>query len=213
MICRITGRVTAVDEQAVVLDRDGLCYEVLAPAAALPELRARVGAEVTLHTVHFLEGNLAGGNLTPRLLGFLAETDRTFFQMLITIKGISTRKALRVMGAPTASIAAAIERGDERFLTALPEIGKKTAAQIVAELRGKMRTYAVPTAPEPALRDWTDDQRTAVEIMVRWGDRRPDAERWVAAAVQQDERHADASAIVTAAYKQKRGATGGRRAE
>ncbi|MGE0478855.1 MAG: Holliday junction branch migration protein RuvA [Phycisphaerae bacterium] len=213
MISRITGRVAAVDEQAVLLDRDGLCYEVLAPVAALPELRARIGADVTLHTVHFLEGNLAGGNLTPRLLGFLTESDRVFFQLLVTIKGISTRKALRVMGASTASIAAAIARGDERFLTALPEIGKKTAAQIVVKLRGKMQTYAEPTAREPAHRDWTDDQRTAVEIMVRWGDRRPDAERWVAAATQQGERHADASAIVTAAYKVKRGSAGVRRGE
>lgn len=204
MICRISGRIEDVSADAVVVAVNGLAYEVLIPAAAAIDLSQRRGAEITLHTLQYFEGNPAGANLTPRLVGFLTPADRAFFQRLTRVKGISIRRGLRALSVPIPQIAAAIEQGDIRLLTGLPEIGKKTATTIVSELQGDLDAFldaAVPPAAAPT--ELNDAQRLAVEIMAQWGDRRADAERWVAAAVAADESLREADDIVRAAYKAK----------
>lgn len=203
MICRISGSVVGGDgESTIVLDvGGGLCYELMIPTASLSDLQRATGETVTLHTIQYLEGSLGGGNLTPRLLGFLSPQDRAFFHELTRVKGVSTRKALRAMGVAVHLIAGAIERGDEKFLTSLPEIGKKTAAQMVTELRGSMQPYCATTPVTAIVPQLNDAQRVAVEILVRWGDRRVDAERWIASAVEASPELTDPEAIVRAAYR------------
>ena len=203
MICRLTGRVAAVTDDTAVLELGGVGYEVMVPAAALAELHAQLAQEITLFTVEYFEGNPAGANLIPRLVGFLRESDREFFQLFTRVKGISSRRALRAMSLPTAHLAAAIEQGDVRVLTSLPEIGKKTAAQIIADLQGKLPHVAASTAPSTPAAQLTDAQRVAIDILVRWGDRRPDAQEWVRAAVQADPTLTVPEAIVRAAYRAK----------
>ncbi len=202
MICHVTGRLEAVGAESVVIAVGGLAYDILVPCAALAELQELVGREVTLHTLQYFEGNPAGANLVPRLVGFLSPTDREFYNLFTRVRGISHRRALRAMSLPVPQLAAAIEHGDVRLLTGLPEIGKKTAAQIVTALSGQLQAFAgaPAAAPSPAL---TDAQRVAVDILVRWGDRRGDAERWVAAAVAADPTLTEPQAIVRAAYRVK----------
>ena len=205
MICRLTGRVTTVHEDAVVVERDGLGYEVLVPVSAAAALQRLLGTELTFFTIQYLEGSPAGANLIPRLIGFLAETDRDFFNLFTRVKGISIRRGLRAMSLPADQLAAAIEQGNTPLLLSLPEIGKRTAAQIIADLQGKMQHFLAPSAGPLPAGELTEAQRVAVDILVRWGDRRPDAQRWVAAAVQAD---ADAQLtepeqIVRAAYHAK----------
>lgn len=204
MICRITGRVEEVNAEAAVLGVNGLAYEVLIPAAAAMDLSQMRGEEITLHTLEYFEGNPAGSNLTPRLVGFVSAADRAFFQRLTRVKGISIRRGLRAISVPVAQIAAAIEQGDVRLLTGLPEIGKKTATTIVSEMQGDLDAFldatTQPAATPPRL---SDAQRLAVEILAQWGDRRADAEQWVAAAVTQNASLAETDDIVRAAYKVK----------
>jgi len=203
VICRITGRVAGVAEHAVQIERDGLCYEVLVPTSSFADLQRLTGNDVTLFTIQYLEGNPAIGNLIPRLVGFLAESDRAFYHELLKVKGVSTRKALRAMAVPAHQFAAAIENGDERFLAGLPEIGKRTATQLVAQLRGRVQSFLAPTAAPMPVGELTDAQRVALEILVQWGDRRADAQRWIAAAVESDSGLDGPDAIVRAAYRVK----------
>jgi len=202
MICRLTGRLDAVGAESVVIEVGGLAYEVLVPAATLAELQELVGRDITLHTLHYFEGSPAGAHLVPRLIGFRSVTDRNFYTMFTRLRGISHRRALRAMTLPVPQLAAAIENGDVRLLSSLPEIGKKTAAQIVAELRGQLEPFVGTVTPVPQV-DLTDAQRVAVDILVRWGDRRADAERWVAAAVAAEPGLTEPQAIVRAAYRVK----------
>lgn len=201
MIARLRGILADVTESSAFVNVDGLTYELLIPAFARTEM-PRLGSEIEFHTVYYLEGGPAVANLVPRLLGFLTPPDREMFHALTRIRGVSTRKALRAMQTPTAALAAAIERGDEAFLTSLPEIGKKTAAQIVAELRGKVTALAamVKTAP---LQTITPAQSLAVDVLVTWGDRRADAQRFVEQAVAETPNMADVDDIVRAAYRVK----------
>ena len=210
MIVKMRGQLAEVGEDAVILERDGLAYEILIPTYALAELSAARGQEITLHTVEYLEGSAAGGNMTPRLLGFLHDEDRAFFKQFLTVKGVGVRKALRALAAPVAKIASDIESGNAPALAELPGIGRRMAEQIVAELRGKVTAHAfaasdVPVATKGA---FTREQRDAIEIIVAWGDNRPDAERWIARAAQLHNDIKAAEAWVKAAYRVKAGSEG-----
>lgn len=207
MIVRISGILAVADEGSAVIDTGPLAYEVLVPASAHADLLQRVGSDVTLFTHQYMEGNPAQSHLTPRLLGFLTADDRAFFQEFITVRGVGMRKALRAMAAPAHQIAAAIEQDDQRSLTQLPEIGKRLAAEIVTTLRGKLDRFALaPASRSTPQRAISDIQRVAIDILVQWGDRRNDAERLVALAVEADSALTQPEDIVRAAYRVKQGA-------
>lgn len=205
MICRLTGRIAEVTQHTAVVELNGLAYEVLVPASSVPDLQRLHGNEATFFTIQYLDGNPNLGNLVPRLIGFLCEPDRDFFNLFVKVKNIGMRKALRAMQVPAHTIADAIERGDEQFLTSLPEIGKRTAAQIVVQLRGKLEGFRVPSAAPTPTAEMTHAQKVALEILVQWGDRRADAQRWIAQTVELRPELTDAEAIVRAVYRTKAG--------
>jgi Holliday junction DNA helicase RuvA len=208
MIVRMCGLLAEVSEETILLERDGLTYELLVPAYALAELGATRGREVTLHTLEYFEGNAAGGNLTPRLVGFPTAPDREFFKKFLTVKGIGVRKALRALKQPVAVIASFIESSNVGALSELPGIGRRMAEQIVAELRGKTMEYARSGAPghAEARAVFSSEQRDAIEIIVAWGDSPTEAQRWVARAAELHKDLTTAEAWVKAAYRVKSGA-------
>lgn len=203
MICRLRGQLAAINDESAVVDSGPISYEILMPAHTLLALRGELGRDVSLSTLQYLEGHPAGAHLTPRLVGFLDDRDRALFGLLTRIRGISVRKALRAMSLPTPQIATAITRGEIRLLTSLPEIGRKTATQIVSELQEAVQPLSLQDAHPAPLAALTGAQRVAVDILVQWGDRRADAERWVAAAVDHEPALAEPDEIVRAAYRVK----------
>jgi Holliday junction DNA helicase RuvA len=206
MICRISGRLAGVNEQAAVVDIGNVAHEVFVPRSALPYLQRLVGGDVVLFTIEYLDGNPAVGHLVPRLVGFLSEVEREFFNEMLKVKGLGIRKVLRAMSVAADQIALAIENGDERFLASLPEIGRRTATQIIAQLRGKVQRFVAPAAAPTPMAEMTSAQRIALEILVSWGDRRADAQRWVAVAVEAQPELCEPDEIVRAAYRVKHGA-------
>jgi Holliday junction DNA helicase RuvA len=206
MIVRMTGTVASVNKDTIVLERGGLAYEIMVPGYAIGELTARIGSEVTLHTMQYYEGNSAGGNLIPRFIGFLAPTDRAFFERFITVKGMGARKAVKALAEPIANVAQAIESGNVPLLTRLPGIGRRAADQIVAELRGKVQAFAAPSeaeAPRPS--KLSPAQADALEVLVVLGERRTEAEQWLAKAIDRDPAEKPADEWVRAAYRVKTG--------
>lgn len=210
MIVRITGTLIEVGEGSVVVDRDGLAWEVLVPRYAIGELAACRGREITLHTSQFLEGNQASGQLVPRLLGFLHVEDKIFFSRLTSVKGIGTRKALKALAEPARRIATWIKTGDIQMLTRLPGLGKRAAELIVATLHEKMDDLALPGeagAPVPSA-TLSQPQQDALEVLIGWGDARGDAERWLERAAQLHPESATAEEWIRAAYRIKSGVEG-----
>ena len=106
MIVRLTGNVVEVTEESAILERDGVAREVLIPGFAVGELTACRGKEMSLHTIEFIEANQSGGNMTPRLVGFVHPEDRVFFRHFISVKGIGLRKAMKALAEPIRAIAA-----------------------------------------------------------------------------------------------------------
>lgn len=188
MIVRILGTLAEVHDDHVVLDREGISYEILICSYAAGELAACRGQQVSLYTMEYLEGSTAGGNMIPRLVGFLHREDRAFFERFITVKGLGVRKAMKALVQSTARVAHAIESGDAKKLAQLPGIGKRAADQIVAQLRGKVTDFAATESeaelPEVTTDEWSAAQRDALEVMLALGERRADAERWLERARQ-----------------------------
>jgi len=180
MIASLTGELRHVDDDRIHLQVGPILYELLVPASDVNRLKDDVGLEMTFHTLLYIQGDANGSNLEPRLLGFLRREDKRFFEKFITVKGIGPKKALKALALPTGEIAHAIESKDARFLTELPEIGKRTAETIVAELSGKVKEFvtAITETSSPGL---ASSRRTPVEedaimALVALGERRIDAE-------------------------------------
>lgn len=184
MIARLTGRLVQLDQGLTLLEQAGIGYEVLIPQYAMGELAACRGREVTLHTLQFLEGTVATGPLTPRLIGFLHPEDKEFYRLFVDVRGLGPRKALKAMTIPPRQLAGWIEAGDVRSLSRLPGVGSRTAEHIVATLRGKLEAFALVGAAAQEAVEWTEAQRAALEVLVQWGDGRADAERWLLRAAQ-----------------------------
>ncbi len=186
MIAAITGELTHIDEDRVQVQCGPMLYDILVPASDIESLRAMRGTSITLHTIFDLEGDATRGGLTPRLIGFIRAIDKEFFQLFITVKGIGPKRALRALVHPTGEIAQAIENKDTRYLVQLPEVGKRTAEQIVAELAGKAKSFAIghiaeggkPISSRPQV------EQTAIEGAIALGIPRGDAERLLDRAQQ-----------------------------
>jgi Holliday junction DNA helicase RuvA len=187
MISSITGELRRVDEDRIHLRAGPMLYELLVPAADLTELQASLGEELTLQTIFYLGGDPSRGGIEPTLIGFLRPEDRKFFNLFTTVKGIGPKRALRALSASVGEIASAIESKDTRFLIGLPEIGKRTAEQIVAELAGKLADFAV--AGVAGSRAHPHSHRLPVEEdaiagLMALGERRSDAENLLDRAKQ-----------------------------
>jgi Holliday junction DNA helicase RuvA len=191
MISALTGELRHVNEDRVHLQVGPLLCELLVPASDVPLLQAGVGEEMTFHTVFYIEGDASGGNLTPRLLGFLRSEDKRFFEKFITVKGIGPKKALKALIFPAGEIAHAIESKDAKFLKQLPQIGARMAEQIVAELAGKVGEFATVSMNEraglglPPSRSSVEED--AIAALLALGERRVDAERLLERATAQAE--------------------------
>ena len=172
MIARISGILITVKEDHALLEVNGITYTILITRAVGERLvfSGKIGQEVTFNTYHYIEGTMGMGNLIPRIVGFLNETDLEFFSMLITVQGLSVKKSLKALIIPVKDMARAIELGDTAALKKLPEIGGKTSQKIVMELQGKAAKFALLREEEiPSAGKFMtveeEYQREAVEIL------------------------------------------------
>ncbi|MBY0589106.1 Holliday junction DNA helicase RuvA [bacterium] len=171
MITRLTGILNRVLEEEVRLQAGAVEYQVLVPEIVRRSVQTRVGSEITLHTIEYLEGNPQRGKIVPRLVGFLDEPEIDFFELICTVDGIGVRTALRAMVKPIRDVADIIQRQDAKQLATLPGIGGSTAERVIAKLRKKVTKFAlmparteesVAATVEPSVLDETFDALVSV---------------------------------------------------
>ncbi len=148
MITKISGTLERVEGNAIEVSLGPVVHEVLVPELVRRGLQARLGQPITLHTLEFLEGNPTRGNMVPRLIGFVSEVEREFFELICEVDGVGVRKALRAIIRPVGEIATAIEEQDAKSLATLPGIGAATAERMIAKLRRRMPKFALLVARE-----------------------------------------------------------------
>ncbi len=209
MIVRLSGKLEFVGENSVHVTVGELTHELLVPAADVAELQPLVGQQVTFFTLEYIEGNASFGQLAPKMLGFRRNDDREFFNKFITVKGIGPKGALRALARPIGEIAAAISQKDAKKLTSLPGIGKRTAEQIIAELHGKVDSFVTGAAGRAGVAGGAarlaDFGEQAIEVLVKLGERRPEAENWVERVCAADPALQDAQKVIQAVYRLKAG--------
>lgn len=143
MIANLTGILAAKDPSRLVLDVNGVGYEVFIPFStyfALPDLRA----PLTLHIFTHLREDAI------QLFGFLTPAEKTAFTLLTKISGVGGKLALSVLSALKISdLRGAILADDVETLASVPGIGKKSAGRIALELKDKVACLGDET-PEPS---------------------------------------------------------------
>jgi Holliday junction DNA helicase RuvA len=144
VIAWIRGKLMVKESSRVVIDVNGVGYEVFIPLTtftALPDVGAEVSVDIYTHV---REDALA-------LFGFSSRQERRVFERLIGISGIGPRLAVTILsGGSVESLVGAIRRGDLARLTSIPGVGKKTAERIVVELKDKLQDLSAE-APRPSV--------------------------------------------------------------
>lgn len=144
MITRITGELVSLRDNDATLAVGAFEYQVYVPEFVRRQLQGRLHDTVSLRTIEFLEGNpQKGGRMVPRMVGFLHEAEREFFELICQVDGVGVRKALAAMVRPVREVAEAIEEQDVKLLAALPGIGPSLAERIIAKLRRRMARFAL----------------------------------------------------------------------
>lgn len=206
MITKITGKLLQVRQDAVTLGVDNFEYEVLICEFARRQLQHKLGEEVQLHTIQYMDGNPAQGRLTPRLVGFLNEAEREFFALFCSVDGVGTRKALRAMVRPVAEVAALIEEQDPKGLSGLPGVGPATAERIIAKLRRKVPRFALLITEEYGDGDVDTTERDLVaevfDILRSLGHGEADARKLIDAALATNKKFKEAEDLIGAVYAQ-----------
>ena len=132
MIGRLSGKLVAKHPPQILVDVQGVGYEIDVPMSTLYQLPA-TGVEVTLLT-HLIVREDA-----HHLYGFATESERAVFRQLLRISGVGARTALAVLsGMSVAELQQAVSAQDSARLVKVPGIGKKTAERLLLELRDKL---------------------------------------------------------------------------
>ena len=144
MIGRIQGTLVSVHPPRLLVDCQGIGYEVDVPMSTLYQL-PQAGQKITLLT-HFQVREDA-----QQLFGFATETEREAFRQLIKISGVGSRTALAVLsGMSVHELAQSIALQESSRLTQVPGIGKKTAERLCLELKGKLAPdLSITTGDKP----------------------------------------------------------------
>ena len=206
MITKITGRLLALRNESLTLGVDSFEYEVLIPEFARRQLQLELNREISLHTIQYLEGNPMQGRMTPRLIGFLSETEREFFELFCSVDGVGVKKALRAMIRPVKEVATSIEEQDAKALSTLPGIGPATSERIIAKLRRKVPKFALMVArAEVGSEIASDVVSETYEVLRSLGHSESDSRRLVDTALAAKKKYKDVQALLQAIYQQSQG--------
>lgn len=129
----IKGEIARITPEYIVIDREGLGFQIMTPNP----FRFQVGEQELVYTYLQVREDL------QQLIGFKTLSERELFRKLIQVTGIGPKGALAILasGQPD-QVIHAIEREDDAFLVKFPGVGKKTARQIILDLKGKLHDLA-----------------------------------------------------------------------
>ncbi len=203
MITKISGQLVSLSEDVLTLRVNAFEYEVLIPEFTRRQLQHEMNHQVSLHTIEYLEGNPMQGRLTPRLVGFLTEAEREFFELFCSVDGVGVKKALRAMVRPVKEVATAIEEQDAKFLSSLPGVGPATAERIIAKLRRKVPKFALIVVREEAYQAEVqpDVVSETFEVLRSLGHAESDARKLLDTALATKKKFADVQSLLQAVYQ------------
>jgi Holliday junction DNA helicase RuvA len=189
VIAHLTGKLLHKHPTTVVVDVQGVGYEVTIPLSTYYEM-GDVGSTVSLLIYTYVRED------TLQLYGFRTAREKDLFLRLISVSGVGPKLAITILsGLSVDQLIPAIRTNDVARLTAIPGVGKKTAERLVVELRDKLVALSSEEA-EAAYRQMTaieaaDEtvKRDVISALINLGYPRPLAERAVAEALANETDH------------------------
>jgi Holliday junction DNA helicase RuvA len=179
MIGRLRGRIADKQPNRLIVDVQGVGYEVHVPLSTFYDVGDE-GADIALRVyTHIREDAL-------QLYGFLTELERQLFERLIGISGIGPKLAIAVLsGMDPRDLLVSVQRGDIARLRSIPGVGKKTSERIVLELKDRLGQLPGSTPPESAPVNGADRVRSdLISALQNLGYHRPQAEKAIDATLQ-----------------------------
>jgi len=185
MIAYLSGKLLAKHPGTLILDVQGVGYEVSIPLSTFYEV-GEVASEVQLQIyTHVREDTL-------QLFGFQTRRDRELFMQLISVSGVGAKMGIAMLSAMnTDEIILAIRTENLAKLTAIPGIGRKTAERLVIELRDKVMKMLAPETGSATLSDAKEKQAAdlvyddALSALLNLGYQRQAAEKALKSAVNE----------------------------
>lgn len=131
MIAYINGKLETVTETTAIVEANGVGYEII---CANPfRFQDQLGEQVRIFTYHYIRED------AQTLYGFSKVDEKALFARILNVSGIGPKGALSIVAtAGVQDFVVAIEEEDEKFLTSFPGVGKKTARQMILDLKGKL---------------------------------------------------------------------------
>lgn len=133
----IKGKITEIYDNSVVVETNGVGYELNVSTLAISELSQKTGEVKVYCKLCVREDDMS-------LFGFYSKNERKMFLQLIEISGVGPKLAITVLsGMSVESLAAAVAKGDVKLLSKIKGVGKKTAERIILELKDKVEASEV----------------------------------------------------------------------
>jgi Holliday junction DNA helicase RuvA len=183
MIGRLSGKILYKSPPMLLIDVQGVGYEVEAPMSTFYQL-PETGAEIHLYT------HLVVRDDAHLLFGFATENERHLFRSLIKVNGVGAKMGLTILsGMEAEDFVRCIRDGDAARLTRLPGVGKKTAERLIIEMRDRLRglDIAPHTVPARGAAAGNNSQADdAVSALIALGYKPQEASRYVLAVAAPD---------------------------
>ena len=193
MIGRLQGKVIGKQAPDLLLDVQGVGYELLIPLNTFFDI-PDIGETVTLHT-HFVVREDA-----QQLYGFSRLEERSLFRNLIKINGVGPKMALAILsGMSVDEFVRCVRRDDIATLVKIPGVGKKTAERLLIEIRDKISSLAVESADKDSAGVDQDISLEAESALTALGYKPQDAAKMVSRVV--DDSITNAEQLIRAALK------------
>ncbi|MDN6672617.1 MAG: Holliday junction branch migration protein RuvA, partial [Staphylococcus equorum] len=139
MYAYIKGTLTVLNPTHVVVEASGVGYEIQTPNSY--RFQKQMDQEVVIHTSLIVRED------AQLLYGFINQEEKDMFLSLIKVTGIGPKSALAILASSSPNdVKIAIENENDAYLTQFPGIGKKTARQIVLDLKGKVQINEVDSS-------------------------------------------------------------------
>lgn len=208
MISRLQGTLVGRRENTVLLETNGVTYEVLIPVSILRTLDQHLNPDGRVRLVTYHYHHVEPSRAVPILIGFINEIEREFFERFITVSGIGPKAAVRALKAPIPLIARAIDDGNLDVLRSLPGIGPQRAKEIIAKLQGKVGKFALMsdgdgTAQASGSPPIPDAAAEALEVLLQLQYKRPEAQGMIKTALSRSPGLSSAEEILNEVYKQR----------
>lgn len=143
MISHITGRIKKRKDSSIIVDVNGISYEILIPPAVMSSIESGSAPDGMINLVTFHYYQMDPSKAVPVLIGFANEIEKEFFERFITVSGVGPKAACKALTLSFPVIAEAIDKGDMALLKTLPGIGEQKAREIIAKLQGKVGKFGL----------------------------------------------------------------------